>query len=165
MEDEISIERDAKWNRLECVESVMDYDEFMELVREQVNMYYDGDEAFESNSGSIPGDYRDDCRASILVKYIHHELENGDKQSQWAVLQAVLKGYMDFINAFSWIMGYRVVPACPDAYNLTSHYYVTRDLEKALDFVILNETFCKPEMGSVRRSILNKVEKREAMML
>ena len=72
---------------------------------------------------------------------------------------------MDFINAFSWIMGYRVVPACPDAYNLTSHYYVTRDLEKALDFVILNETFCKPEMGSVRRSILNEVEKREAMML
>ena len=29
----------------------MDYDEFMELVREQVNIYYDGDEAFESNSG------------------------------------------------------------------------------------------------------------------
>ena len=49
MEDEIVIDRDVKWNRLECVESVMDYDEFMELVREQVNMYYDGDEAFESN--------------------------------------------------------------------------------------------------------------------
>ena len=74
MEDEIVIDRDAKWNRLECVESVMDYDEFMELVREQVNMYYDSEEAFESNSGSIPGDYKDDYRTSVLVKYIHHEL-------------------------------------------------------------------------------------------
>ena len=84
-----------------------------------------------------------------------------------AILMLITKRieFMEFINAFSWIMGYRVVPACPDAYNLTSHYYVTRDLEKALDFVILNETFCKPEMGSVRRSILNEVEKREAMML
>ena len=78
MEDEIVIDRDAKWNRLECVESVMDYDEFMELVREQVNMYYDGDEAFESNSGSIPGDYRDDCRSKGICRRVVCSFWTGD---------------------------------------------------------------------------------------
>lgn len=187
----MNYQRAVMWERMEVCNSVMKYDDFMKIVRDAVDDYYNQLELEEAKEGKkhearyeldgsgyeynsefeiFPG-YKmgrgcreDDIRTTALIRYIKDVLEKGSKDSQWTILQAVLKGYKEVVNSLSWITGYKVISSYVDLYQLASYSCVTEDLGKMVDYIMINEIFNKPYLDSVKNIIMGEVERQELMM-
>ena len=107
---------------------------------------------------------QDDIRNTALIRYIKDVLDKGSKDSQWTILQAVLKGYKEVVNSLSWITGYKVISSYVDLYQLASFSCVSEDLEKMIDYIMINEVFNNVNLNSVKVIIMEEVEKQELIM-
>lgn len=187
----MNYQRAVMWERMEVCDSVMKYEDFMKIVKDAVDDYYNQLELKEAKEGKkyesrdeldgsgyeynpeyevFPG-YKmgrgcrlDDIRNTALIRYIKDVLDKGSKDSQWTILQAVLKGYKEVVNSLSWITGYKVISSYVDLYQLASFSCVSEDLEKMIDYIMINEVFNNVNLNSVKNIIMGEVEKQELIM-
>ena len=187
----MNYQRAVMWERMEVCDSVMKYEDFMKVVKDAVDDYYSQLELEEAKKGKryesryeldgsgyeynpefevFPG-YKlgrgcreDDIRTTALIRYIRDVLDKGSKDSQWTILQAVLKGYKEVVNSLSWITGYKITSSYVDLYQLASYSCVSEDLEKMIDYIMINEVFNNANLNSVKNVIMAEVERQELMM-
>lgn len=149
------------WQRMDVCESVMNYDDFMKIMNDALEDYYNSDIYCERECYDDVGE---DIRTTALIRYIKEVIEKGSKDSMWTILQAVLKGYKEVINSLSWITGFKVTSSCVDLYQLAADSCVSDDLEKTIGYIIFSDVFRKEEFSSVKKKIMSVIENKELML-